>query len=312
MAAVSPSPASRHLSTPASAMILCAGFGTRLRPLTDRLPKPLVPVGDRPALAHLMERLRLAGLRQAFANSHWNSDKLLDFAAAYGAALKVVNEPEIRGSAGGVAGVRHLLSPPVLVCNGDLFLQGDLPLAEMLERVRRDEVCLVTSDSTEEGTLGLAADGSVVRLRGQKFGAESCAADYVGIVALGGEAVERLPERGCLVADFLLPRLSRGERVGSVRLPGAWFDIGSPAGYLAANRAWLDRHHNRGAGVYVHEQAQVGAGVRLTNCIVGEGAQVVGRGELTGCIVWPEARVAAPSSNLVVTPETRVPLGSVW
>src|SRR6188474_3529875 len=98
-----------------TAMILCAGFGTRLRPLTDELPKPLVPVGDRPLLAHILGRLRTAGVTRAVLNLHHKSEEIIRNLDNLPIEPQVMVEAEILGTAGGVAAARQLLGPGPVV-----------------------------------------------------------------------------------------------------------------------------------------------------------------------------------------------------
>src|SRR5262249_14884373 len=104
-------------------MILAAGLGTRLRPLTDQLPKPLVPVGDRPAAAPVAARLAAPGVREAAINVHhlavaFTPERL----AAVPIALHVIHEPEILGTAGGVANAAAVLGDgDVVVWNADVL-----------------------------------------------------------------------------------------------------------------------------------------------------------------------------------------------
>src|SRR4029077_5177643 len=89
---------------PHHAMILCAGLGERLKPLSEELPKPLVPVGDRSVLAHIATRLSLAGYRSAVVNTHWMHEKFAAITDSFDLDLTLIHEPEIRGQAGGIAG----------------------------------------------------------------------------------------------------------------------------------------------------------------------------------------------------------------
>src|SRR6187431_232569 len=82
------------------AMVLCAGLGTRLRPLTDELPKPLVPVGDRPLLAHILERLASAGVERAVMNVHHKPEEMLRSFDVLPFMPQVITEVEILGTAG--------------------------------------------------------------------------------------------------------------------------------------------------------------------------------------------------------------------
>ena len=286
-----------------SAIILCAGFGTRLRPLTDELPKPLVPVGDRSILQHALSTLHAAGVGELMINVHHLPEQFAQAVAGFGQNVRVLVEPEIRGTAGGVAGARgHLSSTPLLVWNGDILVAP--PLDQLLVRCEPHSFCLgVAPRPLGEGTVGLDAEGQVVRLRGERFGAEQRGGDYVGVLALGAGALAALPERGCLFGDAALPLLRAGGRVRSVEVSEPWTDAGDLASLLAANLAWLDA---RGRSSFQGRGAEVAPHVELRRALVGAGARVHGQGILEDCVVCPGATAVAPLSNVIVAPSGRV------
>ncbi len=109
-------------------MILAAGFGTRLRPLTLELPKPLVWVGDRPAIAHIAERLVAAGITEIVVNTHHRAEAFSpDLLARVPGRLSIVTEPEILGTGGGLANAAPLLGEgDVVVWNGDILTPLDV------------------------------------------------------------------------------------------------------------------------------------------------------------------------------------------
>src|SRR5512146_3195620 len=108
---------------PTHAMVLAAGLGTRMRPLTDDRPKPLLPLEGRSLLHHAMDRLRDAGVRRLVVNAHWFAEQVADAVAAYGASDAVVlREPVLLETGGGVkAALPHLGEQPFVVVNGDAF-----------------------------------------------------------------------------------------------------------------------------------------------------------------------------------------------
>jgi mannose-1-phosphate guanylyltransferase len=287
-------------------MILCAGLGERLRPLSEELPKPLVPVGDRSVLAQIAAQLRAAGYESALANTHWLPDKFETILGTLELDLTLVHESEIRGVAGGVAGARALLTAPVLVWNGDILID-DPPLEALVARARASsELCLAVAPTTGPGSVGLDAAGNVVRLRGERFGQEVRAADYVGLFALGARALAELPEWGCLIGDYCLPRLRRGQSVETHPSLSAWGEVGSVDAYLSANQHWLSQHANRPQGSYVHPSAKVGPGVQLIGSVIGANASVDGAGLVEDCVLWPGSHAKAPLGRTVVTPRTAV------
>jgi len=288
-----------------SAIILCAGFGTRLRPLTDELPKPLVPVGDRSILEHALATLEAAGINELVINVHHLAEQFARtlLAGGWAGKVRVLVESEIRGTAGGVAGARaHLSSAPVLVWNGDILSAP--PIGPLLASVEAHSFCVgVAPRPRGEGTVGLDAQGHVVRLRGERFGTEQRGGDYVGVLALGADALASLPERGCLFGDAALPLLRAGGTVRSVPVTAPWTDAGDAPSLLRANLAWLDA---RGLGAFQGQGAELAPGVELRQAVVGAGARVQGQGLLERCVVCPGASAHAPLSDAIVAPSGRV------
>ncbi len=277
-------------------MVLSAGLGTRLRPLTDRRAKPLVPVGDRPALAHVLERLREAGVPHAVVNAHHLAAQVGAFVRAQAWDVRLSEEVDLLGTAGGLQHAAALLGPgDALVWNGDIL--ADVDVREVVEAHAARATLVVQPLPPGQGPVGVDAEGLVVRLRDERFGDEVAGGQYLGIAVLGAALRERLPRAGGLVEDVLGPALARGEPVRAWRFDGAWHDIGSVERYAAANRAWLEA---RGLRSFVAPGAEVGPDVRLEQSVVGEGARVRGSGELLRCIVWPGAEVVAPRVDAVV------------
>jgi mannose-1-phosphate guanylyltransferase len=290
----------------ASALILAAGFGTRLHPLTLELPKPVVPVGDRPLLAHVAAACQRAGLRHLLANAHHEHQKLSSVIQSLGLEMEVVVEAEIRGTAGGVAGTRGRFEPgPVLVWNGDILTEGEPPVGAMLELAgQRDAMVLaVTPREPGSGSVGMDAEGAVVRLRGRVFGEEAQGGDYLGVMALGPSLIARAPDRGCLFGDLGLPILAAGGRIWTTPTHCAWSDLGDLGQYVEQNLRWLSRS---GQASYLGPQAAVAAGVRLERSLIGAGAEVRGPGLVSEVIAWPGAKLSAPLSRAVVCSSGRV------
>jgi mannose-1-phosphate guanylyltransferase len=284
-----------------AAMVLCAGLGTRLRPLTDELAKPMVPVGDRPAVAHVVERVRLAAPARIVVNVHHRPEDVR--AWADGEHIAVSHEPELLGTAGGVAGAAALLGGgPVLVWNGDIL--SDLDPRELLEPGAPRDVegasqatLAVHARPAGEGNVGFRADGRIVRLRKTSFGVEDHGGDFLGIHVLGEALRARLPQKGCLVGDVYIPALARGERLHAHVTTASFVDIGSVAQYLAANAQWLEQ---RGLSSWAHPTAVVSAPV--DGSVIG--ARAVVDAPALASVVWPGAHVRSACHAAVVTPAT--------
>jgi mannose-1-phosphate guanylyltransferase len=285
-----------------AAMVLCAGYGTRLRPLTEELPKPLVPVGDRSVLGHIASALKLAGFKRLVVNAHHLPEVLRGALEGLPLAATLVEErDDIRGTAGGVAGAAKALGEgEVLVANGDIL--AELDVAALLAAHRGSSLATLAVRGglpAGAGTVGIGADGCVVRLRDGRYGEELQGAEFVGTQLLSEAARERLPAAGCLVGDVYMPALEEGLVVRAADVVRAFHDIGTLSAYLEANLAWLG-----GRDGWKHPSASCVAS--LKQALVGADAVVSGEGSLERVVVLPGAHVQAPLSDAVVTPSGRI------
>jgi mannose-1-phosphate guanylyltransferase len=286
-------------------MVLCAGLGTRLRPLSDELAKPMVPVGDIPAVAHVVARVRLAVPARIVVNVHHRPDDVR--AWAQGERIPISYEPELLGTAGGVARAAELLGAgDVLVWNGDILSDlepralaaahdtgrgGHQSRATLAVRVR----------GAGEGNVGIDDEGRIVRLRAESFGRETRGADFLGIHVIGDSLRASLPETGCLVGDVYIPALRRGERLHAYLTDASFADVGSIPEYVAANARWL---LGRNIASWAHPSATVNASI--DGSVVG--ADAVIEAPALRSVVWAGARVTSPVADAVVTPNVVVPI----
>jgi mannose-1-phosphate guanylyltransferase len=272
----------------------------RLRPLTEELPKPLVPIGDRSILAHIADSLSRAGVGHAVINTHHLPRAFDSVVPELPIEARVIHEAEILGTAGGLAGARVDLGPtPVLIWNGDIWIEP--PIAELLAWTGDGARLLVARRPLGEGVVGLGDDGRVVRLRGERFGDELSGADYVGVAALGDRCLAELPAQGCLIGDWALPELRAGGRIETLTHAGPWTDAGDLAAYLDANQRWLGSRD-----AWVGDEVRVAAGIEFSKSVIGRGARVTGEGRLERVVVWPGAEARAPLADAVVTRSGRV------
>lgn len=280
-------------------MILAAGLGTRLMPLTAHLPKPLVPVGDAPVLAHVLRGLEGIARGKVVVNAYHLADALR--AACDPARVQVVTEAALLGTAGGVRNAAPWLGDAdVLVWNGDILAPA-LPVRDLVAVHRQagaQATLAVRPRTAGEGNVGVDAAGRVVRLRGQRFAAEVRGGEFLGIHVIGSELRGLLPQTGCLVGDLYLPRLALGADLRAFFTEAPFSDIGSLDAYRAANRTWLEA---AGRASYVHPTA-IAAG-RTDGSVVGAGAVV--RADVVDCVVWPGAEVLEPQVGRILGPKFR-------
>jgi NDP-sugar pyrophosphorylase family protein len=291
-------------------MVLAAGLGTRLSPLSTWVAKPLVPIGDRPALAHVLERVRCFG-GPIVVNAHHHASQVAAFLEGEPDNISISHEKELLGTAGAVhRALAKLGGEDVLVWNADIL--APLDLAALRVRHERGEgvgsdrggsgarATLIVSAAPDGGNVGVDARGRVVRLRQQTVRAgEVRGVNFLGVQVIGRSLCAWLPPQGGLIEGFYLPLVARDVEVRVWETTAPWHDIGTVASYLAANVAWL---REQGVPSWIAHDAEVASGVTVASSVVGEGASVTGEGRLDGCVVWPGARAVAPLRSAVVTP----------
>jgi mannose-1-phosphate guanylyltransferase len=293
---------SSHVPRALATLILSAGLGTRLAPVSSWRAKPLVPIGDRPAIAHILDRVREHS-RVVVVNAHHRADEVASYAR--GAGLEVSREADLLGTAGGLARAADWLgSGDVLVWNGDMIGEVDveaLLAAHEREVARGALATLVVLPRVDgAGNTGLDARADVVRLRRESARPEVATADFLGIYVVTETLRRGLPSRGDIIAESFLPAIRRGARLATFTCESELIDVGTPRSYLRANLRWLDR---RAATSWAGEGADIAATATLRGVVVGAGARVMGNGELAGCVVWPGAVATAPLTNAIVAPE---------
>jgi hypothetical protein len=143
-----------------------------------------------------------------------------------------------------------------------------------------------------------------VRLRGERFGEEASGGEYIGLLAIGTSALNELPQAGCLIGDFALPRLRRGGRVLTSPFHERFaFPCDDLTSYLAENLNWLSE---RNLSRFATEDAHIEPGIELDRALVGVGARVSGQGTLRRVLVLPGARCEAPLTDAIVAPSGRI------
>lgn len=284
------------------AMVLSAGYGTRLAPLTEEMPKPLVPIANEPLLGSILRRLHRQGAARLVVNAHHHAEQVETYVKSLGFPVEVSREGEILGTAGGLARARgHFFEEGTIVVNGDIW--GELPVTKLLESKTPGLVLAVVErpwslSQAQQGTVGMDADGRVVRLRGEVFGREVRSGDYMGVAFAGANCLDALPERGCLIGDFALPHLRAKGEITTVTFDGTFTDVGTPSTYLQANLS--------AASATPPVSVPTPPGIVLERCVVGDGVTLLGEGLIEDCVLLAGATVCAPLRRAIVTPRGRV------
>lgn len=233
---------------PAKAMVLAAGLGLRMRPLTDRMPKPLVPVAGRALLDHVLDKLADAGVTEAVVNVHYLPDQIIDHVAARAQPRVIISDEReaVLGTGGGVVKALPLLGDaPFFHVNSDtMWMDGVRPnlarLAEAFDPARMDILLLMAPTTSSIGYAGrgdyaMAADGS---LRKRKE-LQVVPFVYAG-VAIMSPAIFADAPKGEFSLTKMFDRAGEQERLYGLRMDGVWMHVGTPDAIQAAEEAFLD------------------------------------------------------------------------
>jgi len=299
------------------ALVLAAGHGRRLRPLTLEIPKPLLPVAGRPLAAWSFERLREAGAEHAALNLHHRGAAIRErFGDAFqGLPLVYSEEPELLGTGGALPPLREFLGGARLaaIVNGDSLCRWPIERMLRVHRASGARATLLVHRTVDPARFGggvAVEDGRLVAFRRGEIAWQTARTRrvFAGAAILDPALVRRIPEGPSDVISVLYePMLAAGEPIAVVETSRAWFDLGTPARYLEGALAWGMRGlPERGARVaaeatveataklrrvVVEEEAVVGAGARIVDSLVLPGASVGAGARLKQAIVGPGAVV---------------------
>ena len=269
------------------AIIPAAGLGTRLRPLTNDVPKPLVPVVDASILDLQARKARAIGDVRLHANAHYLADQIVSEGKRLGFEKVWVETPEILGTAGPLrriyaAGYRGGL----LIMNGDAYCNFDLGAfmrnaqaayeAGKADGSNRCEAALLAVDFPKVNTFRVGADGCLAGVAG-RFGADTgTAATFSGISWYSDEALARIRDGEFDIREFWKQEIAAGRApfVDMSQLHATWIDMGSPEGLMAAVEARLAECGRDKNEAVVEPGVVIPDGVKIAHSVIFKGAEI--------------------------------------
>jgi mannose-1-phosphate guanylyltransferase len=303
------------------AFVLGAGLGTRLRPLTEDLPKPLVPIFQKPLITFALDHLITVDCEKFCVNTHHRPerfDQIFDQSGYRGRSVTFRHEPVLLETAGGIANVADLLGgKPFLVYNADIL--SDLPLAPLLEEHERSGNVVTLVLRSGAGPRHIAFDHQRRRIVDIRNMLGSGAPDefvFTGIYAVEPDFL-RWIEHGVKrsVIPAFLEMIRRDAKLGGVVIDdGYWWDVGTRAAYMQLHRELPSLRFPRYGDPdphwrdSVHPSAKIGEGAELRGCtVIGAGARVAEGAILHDTIVWRDAQIAsrAELTNCIVRADRR-------
>jgi mannose-1-phosphate guanylyltransferase len=316
---------------PRQAVILVGGEGTRLRPVTSRVPKPVAPVVERPFVAYILDNLARHSVERAVFSTGFLAEAIeavIGDGSAYGLEVDYCIEDQPLGTAGAIANCESCLDDgSFFVFNGDVLSDVDLTAlaATHLGKGGMGTIFLTpVEDPRRYGLVELREDGSVASFLEKPGDWEGTALINAGVYVLEPEVLEMIP-RGRLfsIERGVFPKLaSAGSLYGHVD-EGYWRDIGTPDSYLQAHFDILERQLETVTGealgeqyLYVSPSAEIAAGARVVppcyiaggvrvgagarvgplsvlgeGAVVGDGAKVLEAVVQEGCVIGAHAQV---------------------
>ena len=300
------------------AMLLAAGLGTRLRPLTYEVPKPMVPVLGRPVMEHILRLMVRHGFDDVIANLHYFPDLIRDRfgdGSEYGARLVYSYEPELMGTAGGVRNAReHFGDETFLVISGDALTDIDLTALWQAHKAKGGIATLAlkrVDDPREFGVVIVGEDGRIQGFQEKPEPAEALSdLGNCGIYVFEPEIFDYFPEREFVDwAMDVFPRLlDEDVSFYGHEIAEYWNDVGSLEEYRQGNFDALEgRVHVDVPGsangelpgdaevegaVFIGAGCEIASRVRLTGpVVIGEGSRIGKDAALRDTIVWPHTDV---------------------
>ncbi|MEI6081799.1 MAG: NDP-sugar synthase [Verrucomicrobiota bacterium] len=292
------------MSSSPAAFVLAAGLGTRLAPLTNILPKPLVPVFHKPLLTFALDSLIAAGVGSLAINTHHLPEA---FTPVFGAgphyrqrSLSLFHEPHLLDTGGGIRNARPAMGESTFfLYNGDIL--GDLPLAELLSTHRSSGALatLLLRPAEGGGVANVNFDktsGRVLDLRGVLGKNHDEMTVYSGIAVFEPGIFDWIPNEGPYsIIDALLQAMRSGEEIrGLLVRDGLWIDLGTPSAYLEAHHLLANPVNRLGYladaewPLMIHPKAVVESGTRLEGMVsIGPGAVVRSGAVLKDSVIWP-------------------------
>jgi mannose-1-phosphate guanylyltransferase len=284
------------------AFVLGAGLGKRLRPLTDELPKPLVPIFQKPLITFAFDHLIGVGIDKIFINTHRLPET---FAAAFpgnhylALDLTFVNEPVLLETGGGIKNIETQLGrEPFITYSGDVLT--DVALEPLIhEHFTRGNDVTLALRQTDFGSAIALRDGRVVDISGRHGIPGNF--DFANIAIWSSAIFDRIPPAQKIsFIPILGDWISQGGKIGGVVLEkGEWFNLGSRAEYFDVHRTiqngWQPSYiKERDWARPIHPTATVDATAKILGCsVVGKDCRVGAGARVGDTILWPGSQIAS-------------------
>jgi len=295
---------------PDRAIILAAGFGTRMLPLSRIVPKPLMPLWGKPILLHVLRQLQDWGVRSVLINCHYRADALLSFARSNpvpGLQLNLSFEPEILGTGGVLQRASWFLGDdPFWMLNADVAM--DLDPALLLREIGDAKTMASLWIHPIRGPRTVEVRKGMISSFRSAHPGQDGTYTFCGLHLISPRILMFIPEGFSSIISAYERAMQSGMWLKGVVVPDAyWADIGTPDQYLQAHRDIAHRSVTRRPGGHLMDP-DVSRGDILRNVWVGPRADCAKDADIENTVVWPRARIGVRAilRNAIVAPDVTV------
>ncbi len=271
------------------AMILAAGLGTRLRPLTNERPKALMPVVNKPIIARVTDYLKAYGVRDIVVNVHHHHQQIIDYldrGRPFGVSIELRFEPEILGTGGGIKNTEDFWDDePFIVINGDILTDIDLKKAYEDHKSSGALATLVLHDCKPFNQIRLDNNKNIIDIAPKK-GSNRLA--FTGIHIIDPEVLKNIPQGifSNIIDSYRELMIQQGRVKAHVSEKHYWKDIGSIESYFQANKELSEE------AATIGEKSQIDPGAGLEEwAVVGENCRLEKNTKIKRSIIWDHVRL---------------------
>ncbi len=301
------------MNEPINCFILSAGFGERLKPITDNIPKPLMPILGKPALQYVIERVSAIPPKKIGINLHYKKEIIADWLSSANILdshkITLFYEEKLLGTGGALKNAENLLKDNhFLVYNSDIF--SDIDLQKLIKyHLSGDNIAtLAVHDCPEFNSLEIDEKGFLIGISKKKSPPLSKLYAFIGIAIYSPDFLNFLPEGFSSAVLGWINAISSGAKIACLVLDGyIWSDIGTPSAYAAAVIRGLK---SEGEIVYIHPSIKYINNIEFDGHLVVEKNSIIEKGAyLKNCILLPDSyTVGTKHENCIIGNGFSIPL----
>jgi len=231
---------------PKKALLLAGGKGSRLKPITHEIPKPLVPLHGKPIIEHTFDLLKKYGIKDIIVSIGHMGDKIRQHfgdGKRFGVNITYIEEKKPLGTAGPLRLAKHLLNETFIMCNADNLWNIDLIDLYMFHKERggKATIALTTiEDPSEYGVAKMSGNRIIEFIEKPKKGTEPSKLINSGFYIIEPEVIDYVPKKKSMMEVDIFPKIAREGKLYGYTFDGQWFDTGTMERYEKAIKEWND------------------------------------------------------------------------